>query len=117
MDLIKIFLSRQQNKSRRKILKLADIRREYSSKADYDESRLFYHKNKKTSSSDLWYQERQLNDEDPQLREARAEWYGAREIIRVLKSHKWILMNPFVSSEASWVGLASDRILRAELLK
>jgi hypothetical protein len=75
MDLIKSFLSRQQNKSRRKIVKLADIRREYSSKAKYDESRLFYHKNKETSSSNLWYQERQLyiNDEDPQLGEARAE--------------------------------------------
>lgn len=75
MDLIKNFLSRKQNESRRKTLKLADIKREYSSRADYDESRLSHHKNKETSSSNLWYQERQLyiNDEDPQLREARAE--------------------------------------------
>ena len=71
---IETFLSTHLNNNQEKILKLTNITREFSSRANYDESRSYYHKHKDTSRSNLWYQERQhhINGKGPQLGEAHA---------------------------------------------
>ena len=75
MEPIETFLSTHLKKSRDKILRMANITREFSRKANHDESRSNCHKPNDTSRSILRYQEKQhhINGEGPQLRETLAD--------------------------------------------